>query len=316
MTRNGGPVTWPVTPYLAEDGRSIGVTTGLAWPAKAERARRNPKVSLLFSDHGGVTLATPPIVLVCGFGTVRDRELQANTDRYVNQSFAKLGGSYPWFPWGVVDGMSWFWVRSWIEITPVEILWWPRGRIDDEPRRWTAPDDLDAPPSDPAPTGPGPGPWHARPETWREEAVHCISNLGTPDLTVGGDDGWPLPLPMKRVKAAPDGFALTPFEGLPSISEGAACLTFHGHDETLAARESHVFVGHATPTDEGVHLRVERRLGDFSVPESSFKRRRRYRAYGRRLAARLEGELERRNEPMPELHKPPLSSPTRSNNRR
>jgi hypothetical protein len=112
---------------------------------------------------------------------------------------------------------------------------------------------------------------------------------------------------MKKVKAAPDGFRVTPFEGLPPIRGGRACLTFHRHDETLAGRESYVFVGHAAPGGEDVHLRVERRLGDFSVPESSFKRRRRYRAYGRKLAPRLEDELQRRGKALPELKRQPTT---------
>lgn len=297
-----------MTPYLTPDRRGIGVATGVAWPAKAERARRNPKVSLLFADHDGVALATPPTVLVHGFASVRDDDLQANTDRYVKESFAKVSGGYPWLPWGLVSGMGWYWVRIWIDVTPVEILWWPRGRLDDQPRRWAASDDLAVPPSDPPPAGSVLHPWQTGPETWREEAVHCISNLARPDLTVIQASGWPLPLPMKGVKAAPDGFRLMPFEGLPSISEGPACLTFHGHNETLAARESYVFIGHARPTDKDVHLRVDRRLGDFSVPESSFKRRRRYRAYGRKLARRLEEELERRGKAMPELNRPDIWS--------
>ncbi len=302
VTGGGMPVTWPVTPYLAEDRKSIGVATGLAWPAKAERARRNPKVALLFVDHVGVELATPPVVLVRGIATVKDADLQANTDRYVKESFAKLGGSYPQLPWGVVSRMSWYWARIWIDITPVEITWWPRGGLDDQPRRWAAADPEVAP-SDPAQEGTPPGPWQDKPQTWREQAVHCISNLGKPDLTVM-DNGWPLPLPMRRAKAAPDGFLLTPFDGLPSLREGPACLTFHGHDQTLAGHESHVFIGRAAHTDKGVRFHVERRLGDFSVPSSPWQRRRRFRAYGRRLRPRLDHELARRDLPMPELPKP------------
>lgn len=309
VTRRGTPVTWPVTPYLSADRRSIGVTTGVAWPAKAERARRNAKVSLLFADHGGVKLATPPVVLVRGLATVRDRDLQANTDRYLTGSFDKLGGAYPRVPWGVVAGMRWFWVRIWIEVTPVEIVWWPRGVLDDEPRRWKASTDVAIAKSDAAPEAHHLPPWQPAPQRWREEAVRCISNLGKPDLTVMDEAGWPLPLPMKRVKAAPDGFRLTPFDGIPSISEGPACLTFHRHDDTFSGHESFVFIGSAVRTDAEVHFRVERRLGDFSVPQSSFRRRRRFRAYGRQLGPRLEHELDRRAQPMPELRKPPTTPP-------
>src|ERR671932_2116676 len=60
LTRANTPVTYPVTPYVGEDGRTLDVSTGLTYPAKAERARRNPKVALLFADPVGAGLADPP----------------------------------------------------------------------------------------------------------------------------------------------------------------------------------------------------------------------------------------------------------------
>jgi len=56
LTRDERPITWPVTPYVNDDRRSVDVSTGLAYPAKAERARRNPNVGLLFQDAVGLTL--------------------------------------------------------------------------------------------------------------------------------------------------------------------------------------------------------------------------------------------------------------------
>ncbi|MBA3291740.1 MAG: hypothetical protein H0U17_09650, partial [Actinobacteria bacterium] len=38
LTRDERPITWPVTPYVNDDRRSVDVSTGLAYPAKAERA--------------------------------------------------------------------------------------------------------------------------------------------------------------------------------------------------------------------------------------------------------------------------------------
>ena len=51
LTRQGRPVTWPVTPYLG--GRTLDVSTGLTYPLKAERARANPRVALSYSDPAG-----------------------------------------------------------------------------------------------------------------------------------------------------------------------------------------------------------------------------------------------------------------------
>ena len=40
LDRSGTPITWPVTPYLGAGG-TLDVTTGLSYPLKAQRARRN-----------------------------------------------------------------------------------------------------------------------------------------------------------------------------------------------------------------------------------------------------------------------------------
>ena len=81
LTRRGTPVTFPLNPYLSDDRRTIDVSTGLSYPAKAERVRRNPKVTVLYSDMVGLALPQAPVVLVYGHAAVRDADLQANADK-------------------------------------------------------------------------------------------------------------------------------------------------------------------------------------------------------------------------------------------
>src|ERR1700722_10309598 len=83
LTRTGSPVTVPTTPYVGVDGRTLDVSTGLTYPTKAERARRDPRVCLLFADPLGSGMEGAAVVLVQGLATVRDGDLQANMDRYV-----------------------------------------------------------------------------------------------------------------------------------------------------------------------------------------------------------------------------------------
>jgi hypothetical protein len=52
LGRDGSPQTWPVTTRLLGDGRFL-TTTSLGLPQKAFNIRRNPKVSLLFSEPTG-----------------------------------------------------------------------------------------------------------------------------------------------------------------------------------------------------------------------------------------------------------------------
>jgi hypothetical protein len=66
LTQGGAPIVVPTTPFVEGGAGSLDVSTGLAFPAKAERARRNPKVCLLYADPVGSGLAHPPVVLVQG----------------------------------------------------------------------------------------------------------------------------------------------------------------------------------------------------------------------------------------------------------
>ena len=76
------PIVWPVTPYYADGGPAIDVTTGLGYPKKANDARRNPHVALLFSDPTGSGVTSGLQVLVQGTAEVDDRDLAANRERY------------------------------------------------------------------------------------------------------------------------------------------------------------------------------------------------------------------------------------------
>jgi hypothetical protein len=98
IDRHGQPITWPVTPYYSRGGPCIDVTTGLGYPKKANDARANPLVSLLFSDPTGSGLDHPPMVLVQGTAEVDDRDLEANRQRYAHESLGKLPGIRPLTP--------------------------------------------------------------------------------------------------------------------------------------------------------------------------------------------------------------------------
>src|SRR5918999_5004730 len=111
-SRRGQPVTWPVTPYHHRDEGCVDITTGLGYPKKANDARANPRVALLFSDPTGSGLDDPPMVLVQGMATVNDRDLEANRERYERESLEKLPGTRDMHPPGFVRGMfSWYYTR-------------------------------------------------------------------------------------------------------------------------------------------------------------------------------------------------------------
>ena len=156
----------PLTPFLGEDMRTLDVSTGVAYPAKAERARRNSEVCLLFSDPVGSDVVAPPVVLVQGLATVRDSDIQANTDRYVRLSLQKLPAAYKGLPRFLLRGLNAYFARIWIHVTPIRILWWPSRSLDEQPGEWRAPEFTMAPPSDPAPPGRQPVAWKEPPTNW------------------------------------------------------------------------------------------------------------------------------------------------------
>jgi hypothetical protein len=294
LTASGSPITVAVTPYMGEN--TLDVSTGLTYPLKAERARRNPKVGLLYSDPVGSKLDNPPIILVYGHTAVRDRNLQKNTDRYVSYVAPNLP-----LPDFVKRRMTFYFARIWVEVTPLKILWWENRDLDAPPKRWDAPAGLDLPQSDPAPQGESLGSWREAPQDWREGAAYAAQNLGTPILTVVDDEGFPVPVRVKSFSLVDTGFQVQVGTGAPAKAAGKACLMFHTHPEVFTGQENMVFVGQM---QEGGLFKVERRLGDWSLPPKGLGALTSLLGNGIKLRPRLQSEAARRGQPVPKVRLP------------
>ncbi|MER6513937.1 hypothetical protein ABT158_44470 [Nonomuraea sp. NPDC001636] len=300
LTRDGRPVTWPVTPYAGAGG-TLDVSTGLTYPDKAERARRDPRVALLCSgaEDGGPDRA--PVVLVQGRAAVRDADLQAGTDRYVRESLAKTGAGFAGMPWFLVRRLSWYFARIWVEVTPERIVWWPEGDLSRTPEIWTGPPDVAAPASDPAPTGPRLPSRSAPPADWRPFAGRA-ARLGEPVVTMVAD-GMPLAVPARSAVRTEAGFDLWLPAGVQA-ADGPVCLTFHRHGPAMEWQENVVLVGRATGAGDRLSVRVERALNDWSLAGSRRERSRSFLGQGRLLRKRLEAEAARRGQPVPRVRRP------------
>jgi len=294
LTASGTPITFPVTPYMGEN--TLDVSTGLTYPSKAERARRNPKVGLLYSDPVGSGLQNAPVVLVYGHAAVRDAHLQTNTDRYVKYAHKNMP-----LPPFVLRRMTFYFARIWVEVTPIKILWWENRDLDAAPKRWDAPAGLDLPQSDPAPKGESLGRWKEAPQDWREGAAYAAEYLGVPVLTVVDDDGYPVPFRVKGAALVDEGFKLEIGAGAPAKAAGKACLTFHSHPEVFTGQENIVFVGEM---QEGGLFKVERRPGDWSLPPKGLGALTSFFTSGIKLRPRLKAEAERRGQPVPKVRLP------------
>ncbi|QLY33853.1 pyridoxamine 5'-phosphate oxidase family protein [Nocardia huaxiensis] len=123
--RDHTPVTVPVAPLWLPERGQILVTTGIGVPHKAFRARRDPRVALLYSNPVASGLDDPPAVLVQGNASVS--EIVTWDDELARQ-FHKVWTAQPK---GVgADPITkrlfwWYYMRLEIHIRPVRIRWWP-----------------------------------------------------------------------------------------------------------------------------------------------------------------------------------------------
>jgi hypothetical protein len=305
LTRAGAPVMVPVTPYLSDDRRTLDVSTGLAYPTKAERARRNAKVSLLFGDPVGSGLERPPVVLVQGLATVRDTDLQANTDRYVRLAMAKFPAAYRGQPRFLLRRVAWYFARIWVQVTPTRIWWWDGKDLAGEPGIWTAPATTMAPPSDPAPPGKQQPAWLEPPADWRAVARNAVPRLEHRSLAWVGDDGFPLSVPITGLDQTDTGFRLRVGRHLPGAPAGPACLTLHTHLEEFTGQENHTFLGEVSAAEGNAYdFGVERALADWSITGNAVTRSIGFLRKSQRLKPRLAAEAARRGQPIPRVNLP------------
>ncbi|MCX5044406.1 pyridoxamine 5'-phosphate oxidase family protein [Aldersonia sp. NBC_00410] len=299
LRRDGAPVTWPVTPYRGVDDRTIDVSTGITYPLKAERARRNPKVALSFSNPVGSGLDAPATFVVQGLATVRDADLRANSARYLQASYDRFPGTMKSVPDFMMRRMMFYWARVWIEVTPVRVLCWPDGNLDHEPRIWTTGADTVAPQSDPEPAGRGAGSWSNRPAPdWRDRTHEAIDRLGMPVLTTTTADGWPLPLRVRAAERTETGFVVRPPAGV-EITDGPGCLTLHTHGSVFDSQENITLTGRCERTGDDVAFTVERTLNEVNVPRNPVRRMLNMLTLRRELQHRLAAEAARRGQAVP-----------------
>ncbi len=306
LTATGRPIAAPATPYVGEAGSTLDVSTGLSYPAKAERARRNPKVCLLYGDPVGSRINDQPVVMVQGFAAVRDADLQKNADRYVAASIRKLPDATKGAPRFVLKQMNWYFSRIWIEVTPVRMLWWPDRSLSVAPSEWKVSEGAQFPASDPPPAGKPPTAWLAPAPSWREVAAEALVALPMRDLTVVAGDGFPVCVPVEVVDLDGDGFVLRLGPGAPVLQGGPSCLTFHGHPEVFTGQENRTFVGSlGSPDPNGgaglYRFAGTRVLADWSKAGGRIRSSLDFWLKGRVLKPRLRAEAARRGQAVPKV---------------
>jgi hypothetical protein len=258
-----------VTPYYEPGSPSIDVTTGLGYPKKANDARANPLVALLFSDPTGCGLERPPMVLVQGTADVDDRDLDANRERYARESVEKLPAMAKLLPPEPMRRfLSWYFTRIYIHVRPERVYVWPEGDPAREPElygshmdevrsgRSEEPDRFHADP------GGGASSWHPR-----------IAELGTSYrtavLSIVCPDGFPFATRVPvRVDPAERWIRVEgELVGVP-LQPGLACLTAHAHDERFGWQRNFQVRGDLVQRDERWVLVPRKIVGGFEASPS------------------------------------------------
>jgi hypothetical protein len=265
----GQPITWPVTPYYSPGGPCIDVTTGLGYPKKANDARANPLVSLLFSDPTGSGLDRPPMVLIQGSAEVDDRDLEANRRRYAEESVRKLPAIKPLTPPAAVQRrMGWYYTRIYIHVRPERVYAWPASELGAEPELFDAhleevrsghseePDRFHA-----GPRG-GASSWHPRLRELGAKFPTAVVSFVSPD-------GFPFAARVGvHVDEASRWIRLESAAAGVPWQPGLACLTAHAHADEFAWQENFQVRGDLVRLEESWVLVPRRLVGGFEIPQS------------------------------------------------
>jgi Pyridoxamine 5'-phosphate oxidase len=266
----GQPIAWPVTPYYEPGDATIDITTGVGYPKKAQDARRNPSVSLLFSDPNGSGIESGIRVLVHGTAEVDDRDLKANRERYERESVAKLPGTKDMLPPKAVRGLfSWYFERIYVKVRPERVFVWPDGDPAKEPVIHDAHvEEVRSGHSEQAtephaPAAGGQVAWDGRIEELGRRYDDAVLAWVAPD-------GFPL---AARLPSSCDSSAKTVRigaepAGLPLL-EGRACLTAHSHSPEFKWQENFQVRGDLVREEDGWSLVPHKLVGGFELPKES-----------------------------------------------
>ncbi|HZB05001.1 MAG TPA: pyridoxamine 5'-phosphate oxidase family protein [Thermoleophilaceae bacterium] len=270
VDRRGQPICWPLTPYYRPGDLCIDVSTALGYPKKAFDAQANPKVALLFSDPTGSGLDDAPQVLVQGIADVDYEDLEANRERYGQESLEKLPGAKSLYPPAFLQrAMSFYFTRIYIHVRPERVYVWPGGDPTGEPTLYDAhmeevrsghDEEPDAPH---APARGGATVWDKRMDELGERYQHAVLSLVAPD-------GFPFSLRVpisvdvgsKRVRIG------ARVVGLP-VQPGLACLTAHDHHPEFKWQRNFQVRGDLVEEDGGWVLLPHKMVGGLELPPVS-----------------------------------------------
>ena len=278
FTPRGEPLCWPVTPYWDPTSAVISISTGLAYPNKAVYAKRNEKVAILFSHPTGSDVHNFQPVLVRGDATVRDDDIQHNTDRYVTELRRKFSSARLAINPLTVKLLDFYLPRLWVEIPTTDLR---VGMLQ-------------------APVGQA-TPAHEGIRTTLTSAdadalIKVVRSMAEGVVVVKDDDGYPF---CQRMALLPMSDGSVELEH--RLPEGPAALSLHRH--TLGGTRFKAWMARgAISHHEGMVVFHPTRIVGFFGNGAIFPLSLVPRIGG--LRSRLRRELRERGQPMPKLRVP------------
>jgi len=261
------PITWPVTPYYSQGAATIDVSTGLGYPKKANDARRNPHVSLLFSDPTGSGTGSAIRILVQGTAAVDDRDLGANRERYAHESAVKLPATVEMHPPKPLQRLlGWYYTRIYVKVRPERVFVWADGDHSKPPEIHDARvEEVRSGHTEEAPATHVPAAGGAI--AWDERLDLLGSTYPEAVLSWVAPDGFPLSvrLPVGVDRARREVALGAEPAGLPLL-EGRACLTAHRHGPNFEWQQNFQVRGDLKRSRDAWSLVPHRLVGGFQVP--------------------------------------------------
>ncbi|MDG2004486.1 MAG: hypothetical protein P8J20_14270 [Novosphingobium sp.] len=282
LSAAGVPIDTPTFVFPNAELTTLDIGTGLSYPAKAERARRNPKVGMLLEGT-----SDQPVISVAGYAAVHDADIQANLIRYLAETIFTPNVDPEVVAWEKTRRRLYYLSRVIVAVAPAHVRWWEnRAAMAGPPHEWRAPAGGRFPQSDPKPAG-KPSKVPQWPQvSWQDRAEAAMAGGLPGHVTLPDAEGFPIPLRVGAIRRSDNGFGFVMPGGAP-WSEGKATLSFAGKE---------VFVGEIRREGAKGVLDVERALPVLPTVDDRI---------GANLEAiaklddRLAEELARRGLPMP-----------------
>jgi|tagenome__1003787_1003787.scaffolds.fasta_scaffold20815352_1 hypothetical protein len=136
LSRDGTPVTWPVGALWHPERQCFLVSTSVGLPQKALNIRRDPRISMLFSDRTGSGLTDPAAILIQGRAEAPDvvRTSLAGVEPYWLRIFEGQPKGRLWSSTAVMRHFfDWYFIRLYLYVSPERLFVWHRGDFSATP---------------------------------------------------------------------------------------------------------------------------------------------------------------------------------------